>query len=114
MKWTDQGNHIWTSLVEVHSYNFGAHKPSQKKIAFRVDGREQPCRVDFKTMAGTPWEAIDEGAGFGTVALGKKYADNYRKAINEQLTLHPRNVERPTPKPLGGRRVSGRPRGRLA
>lgn len=95
MQWTNQGENIWTGIAEVHTKNEGASKATKKHIAFRVDGRKKPVRVDKKTFSFMPWEAIDDGKGFGSTTLGKRYAESYCKAINAEETLDPRNVERP-------------------
>lgn len=103
MKWTDHDKHISTSIAGVR-FNDDRNHLQNKKALFRVDGRDGTYRVDMKMMG--PPEAVDDGRGFSSKALGKRYAASYVAAINKQLTLTPRGVERPVPAPRKPRKAA--------
>lgn len=58
-------------------------------ISIRLDCRDGLARVDMKSWAPMPWEAIDNGIGFNNVCDAEAYANRYVNAVKAQQTLHP-------------------------
>ena len=88
MNWKKPADRTYTTVTKVTFRSlFGSTRTIE--IAFRIDGRDGLYRVDTKTSAYEPWEAIDGGEGFRTVKLAKAYASRWLKAANTQATLSP-------------------------
>jgi len=99
--WTRQAATIYTAIVVV-SFTDLIGRRRFSNVALRVDGREGTYRVDMKTLSFEPWEAVDGGEGFRTVAEAKRFARSWQRAACMQSTLSPRDVARPAPRRARG------------
>jgi hypothetical protein len=74
------GPHMYGGLVDVEITDIRGDTYT-KKIAVRLDGRDvEGYRVDVKSMAVQPWEAIDGGYPFKTLKDAKRFASAWLKA----------------------------------
>jgi len=94
MNWTKRDTRIYTAIAAVTFADL-VGRTRTTRVAFRIDGRRGDYRVDTKTLSFEPWEAIDGGRGFRTVAEAKTFARRWRRAACDQRTLSPSDVERP-------------------
>ena len=68
--------------------------PRKATVAFRVIHESRGWRADVKTWYLGPWEAIDDGAPFGTRREAKKHAELWLTRANEEGRLSPRMERR--------------------
>ncbi len=79
---------IFGTLIAV-TYADVTGRKRARNVAVRIDGRGGSYRVDVKTLQGTPWEAIDGGEGFPTVAAARAHVRRWARAVKAQNTLTP-------------------------
>ena len=79
-----------TTVRYLNDFGFGR----EFRVAFRLDGRDGPYRVDLLTFPGAPWEAIDGGEGFARLADARRHVALWLRACADQRTLTPRTPGR--------------------
>lgn len=88
IKWEKKAEVVFVAFVKV-AHDVVGGKERTTEIALRIDGREGTWRADMKSMSVMPWEAIDDGKGFGSQREAQDFAQKWVEKANAQKTLHP-------------------------